>query len=329
MRFHLCKISVLFFLSVYYANGYSQKTYNYLFKEHPIHFEDPAIKEWASECRIIRGYIRIDDKELGKATAGEDNACLGKADNITVSLGDSGIAVVAFREPVKNIDGYDFAVFENSFDGQFLELAFVEVSSDSTKWVRFPSISLTPADIQTNTFGLTDPEKVHNLAGKYRAYYGTPFDIDELRDSAGIDLNNIKYVKIIDVIGSIDDRYASYDTRGNKINDPWPTPFPQSGFDLDAVAVLKQVTGIRNTEADQLIRIYPNPSSERINIDFKTSAFCDLTIVDNTGKILKKYHLDNLDNGINNIGIEDIKPGIYFVIITGDKKQYVTRLIIY
>jgi len=325
MRFRFCKILVLFFVSVYNADGYSQN-YNSLFKEHPVYFEDPAIKEWASGCRIIRGYIRIDNKELGKATAGEDNACLGNADNITVSLGDSGIAVVTFRDPVKNIDGYDFAVFENSFDGQFLELAYVEVSSDSIKWVRFPSISLTPDNVQTNTFGLTDPEKIHNLAGKYRAYYGTPFDLEELRDSAGIDINNIKYVKIIDVIGSIDDRYASYDARGNKINDPWPTPFPQSGFDLDAVAVLKQVTGVDNREAASLIKIYPNPSSERIYIEFQTAVSHEVAIMDNTGKILKKYHLDNC---FNSIGIEDIEPGAYFIVINGDEKLYVTRIIIY
>ncbi|HOK75037.1 MAG TPA: T9SS type A sorting domain-containing protein [Bacteroidales bacterium] len=319
------KILALFIISVLSRNGFSQIINISLLKEHPIFYEDPSIKEWASACKIIRGYIQIDKKELGRASAGEETACLGKADNVTVSLGDSGIAVVTFSEPIRNIDGYDFAVFENSFDGQFLELAFVEVSSDSMRWVRFPSISLTPTNIQTGTFGLTDAKNIYNLAGKYRLFYGTPFDLEELRDSAGIDLSSIKYIRIIDAIGCIDDRYASYDALGNKINDPWPTPFPQSGFDLDAVAVLKQVTEINIPEASVPFKIYPNPSTGKIYIDLPGRAMHDVFISDNTGKILSKKRIGDYVNAVN---IENFKPGIYFIQIIGNNTRYVTRIVI-
>ena len=47
-------------------------------------------------------------------------------------------------------------------------------------------------------------------------------------------------LKIIDVIGSIDSNFCNYDQYLNKINDPFPTPFPSSGFDLDAVGVINQ-----------------------------------------------------------------------------------------
>jgi hypothetical protein len=37
-----------------------------------------------------------------------------------------------------------------------------------------------------------------------------------------------------------ENNYASCDSQGHQINDPWPTPFPTGGFDLDAVGVIHQ-----------------------------------------------------------------------------------------
>ncbi len=54
----------------------------------------------------------------------------------------------------------------------FLELAFVEVSTDSVHFVRFPAVSLTNPAVQTGAFGTTDARNIHNLAGKYIANYG-------------------------------------------------------------------------------------------------------------------------------------------------------------
>jgi hypothetical protein len=145
----------------------------------------------------------------------------------------------------------------------FLEFAFVEVSSDGERFVRFPSICLSDTLNQLDAFGLSNPEKIHNLAGKYRAMYGTPFDLEDLRDSAGIDLMNITQVKLIDVIGCIGNpAWTGRDSQGNKINDPWPTPFPSSGFDLDAVAVLHwyHPAGVNEFEAGKQAQIYPQPA---------------------------------------------------------------------
>ena len=46
---------------------------------------------------------------------------------------------------------------------------------------------------------------------------------------------------VVDVVGSIDPAYATYDSQGHAINDPWPTAFASSGFDFDAVGVLHAV----------------------------------------------------------------------------------------
>jgi hypothetical protein len=55
-----------------------------------------------------------------------------------------------------------------------------------------------------------------------------------------LDVTRITHVRIIDVVGAIDPAFGRLDSSGRIINDPWPTAFSSSGFDLDAVGVLHQ-----------------------------------------------------------------------------------------
>lgn len=223
---------------------------------------DSRIQGWATGyVNFAPGPQQIDDPFLGSTPAsfGSPMNALGRADATTdntfpvVSLGDGGSITMTFSQPIADGPGFDFAVFENGLNDSFLELAFVDVSSDGTHWVRFPSVSLTQTtrqingDDETVAFGGLDPTNLYDLAGKYRAGYGTPFDLHDLAGLPGsnfLDFSDIKYVKITDVIGSIDTTdpdAVMHDSQGHIINDPWPTPFPSSGFDLDAVAILNTV----------------------------------------------------------------------------------------
>lgn len=210
--------------------------------------DSSIIKSWANGIEIYRGLIKIDDPSAtyngsNIATFGSPSNALNIANGNSydvVSLGDGGITTLTFNRPIINGNGYDFVVFENSFSDDFLELAFVEVSSDGVRFVRFPAVSLTQTHTQIGGFATLNPTNLHNLAGKYRQGFGTPFDLQELVDSIGLDVNNIRFVRIIDVVGNIDDAFCTYDSQGNKINDPWPTPFNSCGFDLDAVGVINQ-----------------------------------------------------------------------------------------
>ena len=196
---------------------------------------------WASKCHIQRGLKQINVPDSGFASVGSELSAIGPASsNGVVSLGDGGIATLTFNPPITNGEGFDFAVFENTFLDTFLELAFVEVSSDSLSWARFPNTSLTQNTQQTPAFGFTQPTQIHNLAGKYRHPFGTPFDLQDLAMMSNIRINEIRYVRLIDVVGSIDTIWGKKDSYQNIINDPWPTPFPSSGFDLDAVGVIHQ-----------------------------------------------------------------------------------------
>jgi len=209
----------------------------------PIHFESEKIVNWAANVTVTRGYQNIMNPSLGLASFGETSNGIGKADGEVVSLGDRGEAIITFTTPIINGEGCDFAVFENSAKYQelpFLELAFVEVSSNGVDFFRFPAVSNTQTATQTGGFDSTNPDNVYNLAGKHLTYNGTPFDLEELKNIDGLDVNNITHIKIIDVVGSINPDFASFDSNGNIINDPFPTPFVSSGFDLDAVGVINQ-----------------------------------------------------------------------------------------
>ena len=143
-----------------------------------IYKDSSAFVNWVTSCKVVRGLQDVSTPTLGLANGGDSSMVIGIAGtNGVVSLGDGGSATCTFQYPIKNGIGNDFAVFENSFDDTFLELAFVEVSSDGINFVRFPSHSLTDTTLQTNTFGTTDATKINNLAGKYRGSYGTPFDL--------------------------------------------------------------------------------------------------------------------------------------------------------
>ncbi|MEQ1860641.1 MAG: type II secretion system protein [Chthoniobacteraceae bacterium] len=208
---------------------------------------DPRIVAWGSAVGAVsRGRIDIENPDSPFASYGEPTDALGPANSFdpeigVVSLGDRGSITITFAQPIANGPGFDFAVFENGFDDRFLELAFVEVAGLDGIFVRFPSISLTQTAQQVDMFdpGYTgiDPTDLDGLAGKYRAMWGTPFDL------AVVGLSIVTAVRVVDVVGSIDPLYASYDTSvpARIINDPFPTPFSSGGFDLDAIAVLHQV----------------------------------------------------------------------------------------
>jgi hypothetical protein len=206
--------------------------------------------EWANSVQsLTRGPQNITNPAGPAATFGSASDALGPATGSSlVSLGDGGQITVGFAQPIFNGPGADFAVFENGFASGglgFLELGFVDVSSDGVNFFRFPSISLTQTTTQIGSFGTMDPTNLYDLAGKDFANVGTPFDLQELAGKPNLDVNNVKYVRVTDVIGNINTTLGpntfSRDSLGNLINDPWPTASASSGFDFDAVGVLNAV----------------------------------------------------------------------------------------
>ena len=178
-----------------------------------------------------------------------------------VSLGVSGSMTVAFDVVIVNGHGKDFIISENPFfildengiptGTVFVELAYVEVSTDGVHFARFPSIF----DITGNvgSYEGIDHRNVTNLAGVCSVYAnvdnnnldpfnieesgGDAFDLDDLSNdpfvqSGDVDLQNINYVRLIDILGD----GSCLDSQENPIYDP--TGPGNNGADIDSISVI-------------------------------------------------------------------------------------------
>jgi hypothetical protein len=149
-----------------------------------------------------------------------------------------------------------------------------------------------------------------------------PFDLEELNNIPDLNINSITHVKIIDVIGCIQDEYATYDSQGNKINDPWPTPFPSGGFDLDAVGVIHNTS---NANIDDLLisklLVYPNPVSEYLFISFPVKL--KLNSIELFDLLGKPMDIDLPDTSFDKyqplkINISSLPAGMYMIMMNFD-----------
>lgn len=291
-----------------------------------IHKDSSIVAAWISNCNVTRGPQHLPNSNSPLANIGSESSALGYPDGDVLSLGDGGSAIVEFLVPLSNHGGFDFAIFENGIIDQsngkaFLELAFVEVSSDGTNFYRFPNQSLTQTDTQTNPFGYTTASDIYNLAGKYSAGYGTPFDLAELDTVVGLDINAITHIKIIDVVGSIDSSYASYDSYGRIINDPFPTSFESGGFDLDAVAWvdLSYITSVSNAEANA-VSVYPNPAQNFIRIH-SNSSNGNVMVRDVQGRVV--LETENIQSELN---ITFLPKGMYIVEVVTESNHSIHKI---
>ena len=289
-----------------------------------IHKDSSIIVSWASNCKLIRGLQNIANITSDTTSVGSATSAIGKADGLNVvSLGDGGSAELSFDGNIYNGVGADFVVFENAFNNTFLELAFVEVSSDGINFFRFPAHSLIDTINPVGSFGAIDPTSVNNLAGKYRANYGTPFDLEELKNTAGLDVQNITHIRIIDVVGSLDDNFATRDNFGNKINDQYPTEFPSGGFDLDAIGVvyLKSV-GLKEELVNKPV-LYPNPATHSVTLQNSELKDHEYRLFDSKGKMVKSGQLQN-----EPIGLDGLIKGFYFFSVFTENGVVTTKLLI-
>ena len=197
----------------------------------------PLFQEWADAIDASRTAFAPEGSTVIDETGGFNS--LGDLTQAQIDNGDPvGFLTVTFPNGVRNGSGADFAVFENGFgfgspNGLFAELAYVEVSSNGQDFARFPSISTNVAPVVgSNPFAGYDTSNIFNLAGKHAGGFGTPFDLDDLLTdplvtSGDVDLDDIQYVRLVDIPGSGD----FLDSQGNPILDNWHTT-GTGGFDF-------------------------------------------------------------------------------------------------
>lgn len=301
-----------------------------------IHRTDTNIKAWATGCSVQKGWLDIADKSLGQPTFGDSTSVIGPVSGTVLSLGDSGIATLTFAHSLRNGDGPDFVVFENGFANPiddtmaFLELAFVEVSSDGLNFFRFPAQSRCQDTLQLDNFSFSDARWYHNLAGKYISGFGTPFDLQELENTSGLNIDAITHVRIIDVVGALDTLFGSKDINGTLINDPYPTNYPSSGFDLSGVAVLHHndtstTSATSLLEHNSAIVVYPNPINEYFHLHSTTKSIVDFqyTILDLNGKIVQNGKVRHDEK----IHVIHLNSGLYLLKLTNKTEHFTLKLV--
>jgi len=295
-----------------------------------IYIDDARIKAWANGCTFERGWLNIANKALGQPTIGNNTSPIGMANNEILSLGDSGVAVLTFEYSIKNEEGPDFAVFENGFANPidatmaYMELAFVEVSSDGINYFRFDADCQIQDTSQIDNFTYSDATKINNLAGKYIANYGTPFDLEELKDKPGLDVNNITHIRIVDCIGSIDANIGSKDANGRMINDPYTTEFPSGGFDLNAVAVLNSnmPVSVQDWKNDVALKAYPNPVSDVLHISTQTKNAISYSLTNILGQQLAEGNFI----GAHSIDVQRLPKATYLLKLSDHKNSTIIKI---
>ncbi|WP_294678705.1 T9SS type A sorting domain-containing protein [uncultured Fluviicola sp.] len=275
---------------------------------------------WASGGTVQRGYLDIADTTItisgsNRASYGNLNLALGPATgSVTdvLSLGDSGVATLSFDQFIMDGPGYDFAVFENGFMDDYIEMAHVEVSSDGVHFFRFPSTTEVPTTVQASNATYTDCRMINNLAGKYRLGYGTPFDLSDLPNDPNLNKSAVTLVRIIDVIGAVSG-HVTTDQFGTTINDPYPTAFESGGFDLEAIGIINGTLGLPDLDVLN-VQAFPNPATGHVQITLNGEA--ELTLYSTDGRlILSKKHLDS-----SFISVEELSPGMYYLQVNQNGK---------
>ena len=132
--------------------------------------------------------------------------------------------------------------------------------------------------------------------------------------------DSIVYVRVIDAIGTIDPQYATYDAFGHMVNDPWPTNFASSGFDLSGVGVIHQKpVGIDNHEMPQVFA-YPNPCNGTLYIINENAE--NVSLFDMNGILLRM-----VDNGETHItlNMQSYPAGLYLLKVGNGVKKILKK----
>jgi hypothetical protein len=264
---------------------------------------NPIFRGWATAVQSYEpapGVLadwKNPNKALGPVTGNHfDIVSLGDLSQGQINQGvPPGRITLVFGNPydsndpnhIRDVNGYDFVVFENGTvsnyntsggsvaGAMFAELGYVDVSSNGVDFARFPSVSLTNGPV--GAYGTVEISNIYNLAGKHPNAYGvcvgTPFDLSEIVDepnvvSGLVDVNNISYVRIVDIPGSgnfYDEAIEYIDPctwpnwgnygQNHPIYDAWVT-WGSGGFDLEAIGVLREQRFSADINLDGVVDFY-------------------------------------------------------------------------
>jgi hypothetical protein len=78
-------------------------------------------------------------------------------------------------------------------------------------------------------------------------------------------------------------------------------------------------------KVENLMKIYPNPASSIVNIEFNDNNLKEISLFDVSGKLINKI---SSNNNIYTLHTNDLSKGFYTLMVQNENKQIATKLII-
>jgi hypothetical protein len=97
-----------------------------------------------------------------------------------------------------------------------------------------------------------------------------------------------------------------------------------SNHSINAIQVSSPVLGLSEFELKSKIQVYPNPSSNKVKIDFQDLEEVNVEVLDVNGRKLFSQQLENNSNAIN---IEDLSSGIYIFKMHSNQGTSISKVI--
>lgn len=95
-----------------------------------------------------------------------------------------------------------------------------------------------------------------------------------------------------------------------------------SGYDLLVSCTPISTTSIDENNIESDIKVFPNPTSGIINITSDESTIESINVFDMSGRTI----ISNQTNNLNNINLEEVVNGFYFVIVKTDKGSVTKKI---
>ncbi|MFT5778223.1 MAG: hypothetical protein ACI837_001179, partial [Crocinitomicaceae bacterium] len=113
------------------------------------------------------------------------------------------------------------------------------------------------------------------------------------------------------------------DQFGQAVNDPFPTPYPSSGFDLEAIGVIHQEpAGQSILEPTISVKIYPNPAVKGDHLHILTkSSVATISLYRIDGSLIESW------NESHHI-LSELASGVYVLKVISGQYSTTSKVIV-
>ncbi len=184
----------------------------------------------------------------------------------------------------------------------------------------FEITALDGDDEDAGTFTLTDEDRTRSITGFGRNYItSTPCGADAV--SVGYNEWSVDWKAPAKDIGEVTFYVAALAANHshNILGD--------STYTLVKTFYEETTTGINNLNTEPMIKIYPNPISDFVEVTLIGEQIKDITIFSLSGSLINKSHYNSQATLIT-VNTQNIQNGIYLLSVNSDNNSYTQKIII-